>query len=70
MYVATFGIGKVAFQALTFRVERIREGFADEFRGWENKSIKIWPPPANDVVWPPAESFDEHGLNSFHNRWI
>jgi hypothetical protein len=70
IYVVTVGIGKMAFQVFTFRVEHFRPGIKHSFPNWGNAAIRISPPPLIDFSWPPPKSLDEHGFNLFHSRWI
>lgn len=70
VYTATISIGQIAFQILTFRVEKQGKGLRPFRPEWDKSTIRIWPLLNEAVTWPPAELLSDVGLIAFRERWM
>ncbi|OGV84690.1 MAG: hypothetical protein A3K19_18255 [Lentisphaerae bacterium RIFOXYB12_FULL_65_16] len=66
-YASTASFGALVFQVFSLRARAPAAiPVADSFDGAD---IRIWPPQAKPVVWPPDFVLDQPALVSFATRW-
>jgi hypothetical protein len=75
IYACTWNFQNVVLQALAIKWNSKRRRntlkpmtFLQEQR-WNDSAIPIWPPPSNDVHWPPPLDLSNNALHEYSDRW-
>lgn len=68
-YSITIAIKELALQVFSIRrIKDFKQATITLPLAWDRASLEIWPVTGN-VIWPPAEYFDDAGLDMFTTRF-